>query len=108
MPLLDTRNQNDLVGTLISDIVLQLFSYVAQSERENIRQRQREGIAIARLEGKHLGRFPDPIPEAFYPVYEKWQNRIYTQKTASAVLGITVSQFRTLIKKYKVQHAHTI
>lgn len=101
MPILDTRTNKDLIGTLISDIVLQLLSYVAQAERENIKQRQAEGIAIAKAQGKHLGRFPTPIPDEFYPVYEKWQQRIYTLETASRELGITVSQFRTMIKKHK-------
>lgn len=101
MPILDTRANKDLIGTLISDIVLQLLSYVAQSERENIKQRQAEGIALAKAQGKHLGRFPTPIPEEFYPIYEKWQKRIYTLETASKELGVTVSQFRTMIKKYK-------
>ena len=54
MPILDTRTNKDLIGTLISDIVLQLLSYVAQAERENIRQRQAEGIAIAKAQGKHM------------------------------------------------------
>ncbi len=101
MPILDTRTNKDLIGTLISDIVLQLLSYVAQAERENIKQRQAEGIALAKAQGKHLGRFPTPIPDEFYPVYEKWQQRLHTLETASRELGITVSQFRTMIKKYK-------
>lgn len=101
MPILDTRTNKDLIGTLISDIVLQLLSYVAQAERENIKQRQAEGIAIAKAKGKHLGRFPTPIPEEFYPVYEKWQKRTYTLETASRELGVTVSQFRTMIKKHR-------
>lgn len=100
MPILDTRTNRDLVGTLISDIVLQLLSYVAQAKRENIRQRQAEGIAIAKAQGKHLGRFPDPIPEEFYPVYEKWTQRLYTLESASQELGVTISQFRTMIKKH--------
>lgn len=101
MPILDTRTNKDLIGTLISDIVLQLLSYVAQAERENIKQRQAEGIAIAKAQGKHLGRFPTPIPKEFYPVYEKWHQRIYTLESASKKLGVTVSQFRTMIKKHK-------
>ena len=100
MPILDTRTNKDLIGTLISDIVLQLLSYVAQSERENIRQRQAEGIALAKARGKHLGRYPTPLPEEFYPVYEKWQNQAHTLASASKELGVTVSQFRTMIKKH--------
>ncbi|WP_124065093.1 recombinase family protein [Clostridium sp. E02] len=99
MPILDTRTNKDLIGTLISDIVLQLLSYVAQAERESIKQRQAEGIAIAKAQGKHLGRYPSPIPDEFYPIYEKWKNREYSLKTASSTLGVTVSQFRTMVKK---------
>lgn len=101
MPILDTRTNKDLIGTLISDIVLQLLSYVAQAERENIKQRQAEGIAIAKAQGKHLGRFPSPLPPAFYPIYEKWINKECTLLTGSQSLGITVSQFRTMIKKHQ-------
>lgn len=101
MPILDTRTNKDLIGTLISDIVLQLLSYVAQAERENIRQRQAEGIAIAKANGKHLGRYPSPLPDEFFPVYEKWLNRDYSLRTGSEVLGITISQFRTMIKKHE-------
>lgn len=101
MPILDTRTNKDLIGTLISDIVLQLLSYVAQAERENIRQRQAEGIAIAKANGKHLGRYASPLPDEFLPVYKKWVNRDYSLRTASEVLGITISQFRTMIKKHE-------
>lgn len=66
MPLLDTRKGRDLTGTLIADIVLQLLSYVAQTERENIRQRQAEGIAAARMRGVQFGRPPKPVPEEFF------------------------------------------
>lgn len=92
MPILDTRTNKDLIGTLISDIVLQLLSYVAQAERENIKQRQLEGIAIAKAQGKHLGRFPSPIPDEFYPVYEKWLSHEHTLKSASSELGVTVDR----------------
>ncbi|MEG0753195.1 MAG: recombinase family protein [Angelakisella sp.] len=100
MPILDTRTNKDLIGTLISDIVLQLLSYVAQAERENIKQRQAEGIAVAKAQGKHLGRFPTPIPEAFYSVYDKWKDKEYTLEAASKALGVSVSQFRTMVKKH--------
>ncbi|MTK08309.1 MAG: recombinase family protein [Hungatella sp.] len=101
MPILDTRTNKDLIGTLISDIVLQLLSYVAQAERENIRQRQAEGIAIAKAQGKHLGRYPSPLPDEFFPIYEKWLNREYSLRSASRELGISISQFRTMIKKHE-------
>ena len=65
MPLLDTRRDKDLVGTLIADIVLQVLSFVAQKERENIRQRQAEGIAAAKARGVRFGREARPLPENF-------------------------------------------
>ena len=65
MPLLDTRNGKDLMGTFIADLVHQILSFVAQSERENIRKRQAEGIAAARARGVHLGRPARPVPESF-------------------------------------------
>ncbi len=103
MPILDTRAHKDLIGTLISDIVLQLLSYVAQAERENIRQRQAEGIAVAKKQGKHLGRYPLPIPEKFYQIYEKWRKKEHTLESASRELGVTVGQFRTMVKKHRDQ-----
>ena len=101
MPILDTRTNKDLIGTLISDIVLQLLSYVAQAERENIRQRQAEGIAIAKAQGKHLGRVAKPIPPEFYEVYEKFEDGDLTQITASKALGVTVGQFRNMVAKHR-------
>ena len=71
MPLLDTRRGKDLMGTFLSDIVLQVLSFVAENERVNIRQRQAEGIAAAKARGIHLGRPPEPLPENFHQVYQK-------------------------------------
>ena len=73
MPLLDTRLNRDLIGTLISDIVLQLLSYVAQTEREFIHQRQAEGIAAARARGIKFGRAAMERPEAFESIYRQWK-----------------------------------
>lgn len=75
MPLLDTRNSRDLTGTLIADMVLQLLSYVAQTERELIRQRQAEGIAIAKKEGVKFGRKPKERSEKFSDLKEKWEKK---------------------------------
>ena len=74
MPLLDTRNERDLIGTLISDIVLQLLSYVAQTEREFIHARQAEGIAAAKERGVKFGRPEKQIPADFNRVYLEWQD----------------------------------
>lgn len=75
MPLLDTRQGRDLTGTLIADIVLQLLSYVAQTEREYIRQRQAEGIASAKARGVAFGRRPKEKPEAFCETALLWQEK---------------------------------
>ena len=74
MPLLDTRRGKDLMGTFLSDIVLQVLSFVAENERSNIRQRQAEGIAAAKARGVKFGRPPKPLPENFHAVYQRWKN----------------------------------
>ena len=101
MPILDTRTNKDLIGTLISDIVLQLLSYVAQAERENIRQRQAEGIAAARARGVHLGRVAKPMPEGFGEVFTSWETKRITRKEALEKLGVTSHQFDWLCKRYR-------
>ncbi|MBP3198747.1 MAG: recombinase family protein [Butyrivibrio sp.] len=73
MPLLDTRRGKDLVGTFLSDIVLQVLSFVAENERNNIRQRQAEGIRAAKKRGVKFGRPPVPIPENFEEIVQKWE-----------------------------------
>lgn len=83
MPLLDTRRGKDLMGTFLSDIVLQVLSFVAENERKNIRQRQREGIEAAKLRGVKFGRPPKPIPEGFGQAYEKWLARELSGKEAA-------------------------
>ena len=75
MPLLDTRRGKDLMGTFLSDIVLQVLSFVAENERKNIRERQREGIEAARLRGVRFGRPSKPLPENFQEVLGKWTAR---------------------------------
>lgn len=101
MPILDTRTNKDLIGTLISDIVLQLLSYVAQSERENIRQRQMEGIAAARARGVHLGRFANPVPEHFWEVYDAYTSKQLSHNAARDTLGLTNNQFDWLVRKVR-------
>ena len=76
MPLLDTRSKSkDLTGTFIADLVLQILSYVAQTERENIRKRQAEGIAAAKARGVHLGRSKKPLPPNFEIVVHRWRDK---------------------------------
>ena len=93
MPLLDTGRSRDLTGTLIADIVLQLLSYVAQTERELIRQRQAEGIAQAKLRGVRFGRRAAPVPEAFPAVFGRWAGGEIGSRTAGALLGVSQTTF---------------
>ncbi len=93
MPLLDTRQGRDLTGTLIADIVLQLLSYVAQTEREFIRQRQAEGIAAAKARGMHLGRQAMAIPPGFEALYALWQSGELSGRGAAAQLGVSPHTF---------------
>lgn len=90
MPLLDTTLNRDLTGKLIADIVLQVFSYVAQRERESIRQRQREGIEIAKAQGKYKGRAKKEInKELFESTKTKWQNGEITKVQFAEIMGIS-------------------
>mgnify|MGYP000146613436 CR=1 FL=1 len=93
MPLLDTRRNRDLTGTLISDIVLQLLSYVAQTERENIRQRQMEGIAAAKARGVHFGPKAKAPPEAFAALHQAWRAKQMTLREAANACGMPKSTF---------------
>lgn len=93
MPLLDTRQKNDLTGTLIADIVLQLLSYVAQTEREFIRQRQAEGIAAAKERGVRFGRPPMERPPEFAKVYKVWRLGGISARAAVQNLGVSHQTF---------------
>ena len=94
MPLLDTRQGRDLTGTLISDIVLQLLSYVAQTERENIRQRQAEGIAAAKARGVRFGPPCHTLPDSFEELRQAWRNQQMTLRAAAEACGMPKSTFR--------------
>lgn len=93
MPLLDMRKNKDLTGTLIADIVLQLLSYVAQTEREFIRQRQAEGIAAAKLQGVRFGRKPREKPPEYGSLKELWVRGEISAREAARRLGITHRTF---------------
>ena len=101
MPLLDTRNGRDLTGTLIADIVLQLLSYVAQTEREFIRQRQREGIAAAKERGVHFGRDFYVRPENYHDIVRDWQEKRISAKEGAECLKISLSCFYKWMAKEK-------
>ena len=93
MPLLDTRRGKDLMGTFLSDIVLQVLSFVAENERSNIRQRQAEGIAAARARGVLFGRPPHPLPENFRQIHRDWRGKKLTLKEAADACAMPVGTF---------------
>ena len=93
MPLLDTRQGRDLTGTLIADIVLQLLSYVAQTERENIHQRQAEGIAAAKAKGVHFGPQPRTLPDSFEALRQAWRSKQISLRDAAKAWGVPRSTF---------------
>ncbi len=93
MPILDTRREKNLLGTFISDIVLTLLSYVAENERNNIKQRQAEGIAAAKARGVKFGRPSIPLPDNFYSVHKMWRDKKLTLKQAAKVCNLAESTF---------------
>lgn len=99
MPLLDTRQGRDLTGTLISDIVLQLLSYVAQTERESIRQRQAEGIAAAKERGVRFGRERLELPASFPELAQLWQEGSISSRRAAEELGMSYKTFQRRAKE---------
>ena len=101
MPILDTRRGKDLLGTFISDLVLQLLSFVAENERTNIKQRQAEGIAAAKAKGIRFGRPPKPLPECFHSVYQQWKQGTITGTAAAKECGMPLSTFRYRAEIYE-------
>lgn len=101
MPLLDTRQGKDLMGTFIADLVLQILSFVAQNEREYIRKRQAEGIAAAKAKGVKFGRKPIPLPENFYEVHQAWRSKKLTLKQAASACNMPVGTFYGKARKFE-------
>ena len=101
MPLLDTRRGKDLMGTFLSDIVLQVLSFVAENERTNIRQRQAEGIAAAKARGVRFGRPPRPLPENYHSAYQRWKAGAITGTAAARECGMPLSTFRYRAEIYE-------
>lgn len=103
-PLLDTRNKvNGLTGKFIADLVLQILSYVAQIERENIRQRQAEGIRIAKEKGVKFGRPVMNFPENFEEIYRLWRTQQISQREAGRQLGISHTSFSRLVRRFSLK-----
>ena len=101
MPLLDTRQGKDLLGTFIADLVLQILSFVAQNEREYIRKRQAEGIAAAKAKGVKFGRKPLPLPDNFHEVHQAWRSKKLTLKQAAAACNMPFGTFYGKAQKFE-------
>lgn len=101
MPLLDTRREKSLLGTFISDLILALLSYVAETEYQTIHQRQAEGIAAAKARGVKLGRPPKPLPENLHEVYQKWKADKISTEEAARLVNMPTSTYRYRASIYK-------
>ena len=104
MPLLDTRNGKDLMGTFIADLVLQILSFVAQSERENIRKRQAEGIAAAKLRGVKFGRPIIEPPPDFPQIVKEYENQQITLDEAIGKCNMSKATFYRRLREYQIEH----
>ena len=101
MPILDTRRGKDLMGTFLADIVLQVLSFVAQNERENIRKRQAQGIAAAKANGMKFGRPVIKAPPNFPEIVQKWENGIIKSYEAAEMCGMCESTFYHRLREYR-------
>ena len=101
MPVLDTTKTDGLIGEVISDIVLQLLSYVAEQERAFIKQRQAEGIQIAKEKGKRLGKPPIQYPDNWKKIYTIWKSGNITAREAMKQMNLKPTSFYKLAKNYK-------
>lgn len=102
MPLLDTRRGKDLMGTFLSDIVLQVLSFVAENERTNIRQRQAEGIAAARARGVKFGRPPKATPEDFAAIVAKWERGKLSLEDALCQCNMSEATFYRRLREHRI------
>lgn len=101
MPLLDTRRGKDLMGTFLSDVVLQVLSFVAENERKNIRERQKEGIEAARLRGVQFGRPEKPLPDNFDQTCKKWLSGELSGRRAAEICGMPATSFYRKVERWK-------
>ena len=104
MPLLDTRNGKDLMGTFIADLVLQILSFVAQSERENIHKRQAQGIAAAKARGVKFGRPEKPIPEDFPQLVRLWERKELPFSEVLEKCNMSEATFYRRLREYRLLH----
>ena len=104
MPLLDTRNGKDLMGTFIADLVLQILSFVAQSERENIKKRQAEGIAAAKARGVKFGRPEKAAPDDFGRIVKAWEQKKLTFMDVLTTCDMSEATFYRRLREYRLLH----
>lgn len=104
MPLLDTRQGKDLMGTFIADLVLQILSFVAQNERENIRKRQLQGIAAAKAKGVRFGRPEKEIPPEFVSLIREWEKKKITLAEILKMCQISESTFYRRLREYRIKN----
>lgn len=102
MPLLDTRTCKDLMGTFIADLVLQILSFVAQSERENIKKRQAQGIAAAKAKGIHMGRPVKGVPENFGDLVKQWEKKTLPLEQVLQECGMSEATFYRRLREYRL------
>ena len=103
MPLLDTRQGKDLMGTFIADLVLQILSFVAQNERENIRKRQLQGIAAAKAKGVRFGRPEKGLPPEFISLIREWEEKKIDLNTILEMCKISESTFYRRLREYRIK-----
>lgn len=103
MPLLDTRQGKDLMGTFIADLVLQILSFVAQSERENIKERQKQGIAAAKEKGIHFGRPEIPVPNNFEKIVSDWEKKNRSFEETLRLCNMSEATFYRKLHKYRIE-----
>lgn len=104
MPLLDTRREKDLMGTFIADLVLQILSFVAQSERENIKKRQEQGIAAAKAKGVRFGRPEKPIPDNFGKLILDWENKKVSFEDTLKLCNMSEATFYRKLREYRLMN----
>ena len=102
MPLLDTRNGKDLMGTFIADLVLQILSFVAQNERENIKKRQAQGISAAKAKGVKFGRPESPVPDEFDKLIRQWEKKEITIAELLTVCNMSEATFYRKLREYRI------
>jgi len=102
MPLLDTRLHKDLIGTFISDIVLQILSFVSHSERDNIRKRQSEGITAAKMRGVQFGRPIKAAPDNFGALVKQWEQKQITTNDIVSICGVSKATFYRRLYEYQL------